>query len=70
LTAITAAFDEIITDKVYDVELAGMNVVACNSRVTRGSINAIAPLRSGGHSSGYEIILKGIPERMNTINEK
>jgi hypothetical protein len=43
---------EKIAENLYSVEPDGTYVVSCSSNVTGGSIIAIAPLFSFGHSSG------------------
>jgi hypothetical protein len=42
---------EKIADNVYTAEPDGTYVVSCSSIVTGGSIIAIAPFLSGGHSA-------------------
>jgi hypothetical protein len=70
MTAIIAAVERINDLLVYDVEQNAMYAVSCSSTVTGVSINAIAPLRSGGHSSWHGSNLIGKATRVNKRDEK
>jgi hypothetical protein len=69
LTAIIAAVEK-ITDRVHCVEAKAMCAVSCNSTVTGGSIDAIAPFSSGGQSLGQGKNLVGKAARVKNRDEK